>query len=67
MNLFTPPKKIKGNLAGLDGNSFVLLGYFSEQAKKQGWNDSEIKLVLDEATSGDYAKLTTVLMSHLKN
>ena len=50
-------KKVNLDLVGVDGNAFAVMGAFRQQAKKEGWTDSEIKEVLDEATSGDYEHL----------
>jgi hypothetical protein len=66
MNLFTPPKRVKGTLFGVDSNSFSLLAYFSKQAKKQGWSLDEINTVLNSARSGDYQNLISVLDAHLE-
>lgn len=60
-------KKITLELAGLDGNAFVLMGAFSRQAKAEGWTREEINAVLDEAKSGDYANLLRVLMDHCES
>lgn len=57
-------KKIKLNLIGLDGNAFSLMGAFQRQARREGWNDDEIKNVIDEAKKGDYSHLLMTLDSH---
>src|SRR5215204_306154 len=54
-------KKIKLDLVGLDGNAYSLMGAFQKQARREGWSAEEIKSVLDEAKSGDYAHLVTTL------
>lgn len=64
MNLFNPEKKVTLTLVGLDGNAFNLMGAFSKQAKKEGWTQEEIKLVLDKCKSGDYDNLLVTLMDH---
>jgi len=56
--------KIKLELAGIDGNAFSIMGTFRKAAKKQGWSDSEISAVLDNAMSGDYNNLLAVILSH---
>ena len=66
MNLFTPPKKVKGSIDGVDGNAIFLLAYFRKQAKNQGWSDDEIRLVSTEAKSGDYQNLIRVLDDHFE-
>ena len=30
MNLFNPPKFVKGSLVGLNGNAFALMGHFKD-------------------------------------
>lgn len=57
-------KKVKIELAGLNGNAFFLMGIFSKNAVKQGWTPEEIKTVMDEAMSSDYDHLLQVLIAH---
>lgn len=57
-------KKIKLNLVGLDGNAFALMGAFQRQARREGWQEEEIKAVLDKCMSGDYDNLLRTLMDH---
>ena len=59
-------KKIKLNLEGRDGNAFSLMGAFSRQAKREGWNQEEIGEVLKKAQSGDYNNLLQTLIAHTK-
>ena len=71
-NLFNPPKFINFNFAsidllGPDGNAFVVMGIFKNQAKKEGWPESEIQVVLGEAIRGDYDHLLETIKSHCKN
>ena len=56
-------KKLNLNLEGKDGNAFMLLGYFTREAKKAGWSNEEIKKVMDKATNSDYDNLLQILMS----
>jgi len=60
----TLDKKVTLDLAGLDGNAFMLMGAFSRQAKREGWTPEEIKVVMDECTSGDYNHLLCTLQNH---
>jgi hypothetical protein len=60
-------KKIKLKLVGLDGNAFALMGAFQRQARREGWNQSEIKAVLDDCMSGDYNHLLSVLVQHCED
>lgn len=55
-------KRVKLKLVGLDGNAFSLMGAFQKQARREGWNQEEIKKVLDECTKGDYNHLLRTLM-----
>jgi len=57
-------KKITMKLVGLDGNAFSVMGAFSRQAKREGWEQKEIDLVLNEAMSGDYNHLLATIMEH---
>ena len=57
-------KKVNLSLVGLDGNVFYLMGVFQRQARKEGWTDTEIKEVLDEARSSDYNHFVAVLDDH---
>ena len=57
-------KKVKMNLVGLDGNAFMLMGAFSQNAKRQGWSKEEIDVVLQKCMSGDYNNLLCTLMDN---
>ena len=59
-------KKVALSLIGLDGNAFNLLGQFQRAARRQGWTDAEIRNVFDDATSGDYDHLVSVLIQRTK-
>lgn len=61
------PRRVKLKLVGLDGNAFSLLGAFSRQARKEGWNESEIKAVTKQAMSSDYDHLLATLAGHCQN
>ena len=58
--------KVKMKLVGLDGNAFSILGAFQKEARKQGWDSSSIKSVIDEATSGDYDHLLRTIISNVE-
>jgi len=47
-------RKVVGSFDGIDGNAFMLMEYFQQQAKRQGFSKEWIKEVLDEAMSSDY-------------
>jgi hypothetical protein len=57
-------KKVDLQLEGQDGNAFAIMGAFSRQARREGWNKAEIDEVLDEARSGDYNHLLQTFMKH---
>lgn len=63
-NLFTPARTINFNLIGQDGNAFVLLGGWQRQARREGWSNKDINKVVNNATSGDYNNLLSVLSAH---
>lgn len=57
-------KKVKLNLVGLDGNAFSLMGAFSKQARREGWDNDEISYVTHKCMSGDYDNLLRTLMEY---
>jgi len=57
-------KTVNLDLVGVNGNAFMIMGVFQRQAKKEGWNTSEIEMVLAEAKSGDYNHLLTTIENH---
>ena len=42
-------RKVLGSFDGIDGNAFMLMGYFQQQAKRQRFSKEWIERVLDEA------------------
>ncbi|WP_442767655.1 hypothetical protein [Acinetobacter bohemicus] len=65
MNLFNPPKQVKGVSIRFGENPFVLLSLFFRQAKNQNWSQQEITHVLDKAKKGNYAHLVKTLKAHI--
>lgn len=63
-NLFNPPKKVKLNLVGVNGNAFVIMGVFQRQARREEWHQYDIELVLNEAMNGDYQHLLATIQAH---
>ncbi len=57
-------KKVPLELEGMDGNAFSILGAWRKLARKSGWSEEEIKSVMDDAKSGDYDHLLSVIMRH---
>lgn len=59
-------KKINLRLTGIDGNAFMLMGAFRDQAEKEGWTEEEIDTVIEKAMSSDYKHLVATLLKHCK-
>lgn len=62
MKIQTTTKKVRLTLAGLDGNAFALMGAFQKAARRQGWSQEEINVVITKCQSGDYNHLLLALM-----
>lgn len=56
--------KVKLNLIGVDGNAFVLWGTFRKAALRQGYSEESVNEVIEDAKSGDYAHLLSVLLEN---
>lgn len=57
-------KTLDLELVGVDGNAYAVMGVFSRQARREGWTQEEIDLVLEEAQSGDYNHLLCTIMTY---
>ena len=57
-------KTINLDLVGVNGNVFVIMGVFQQQAKREGWTQQEINAVLTEAESRDYNHLLATIANH---
>lgn len=57
-------KTVDLELEGVDGNAYAIMGIFSRQARREGWTQEEIDLVLEEAKSGDYDHLLSTIMTY---
>ncbi|PQJ80667.1 hypothetical protein [Polaribacter porphyrae] len=57
-------KTVNLDLVGVNGNAFMIMGVFQRHAKKEGWSQQEIDLVLAEAKSSDYNHLLTTIENH---
>lgn len=55
-------KKVCLDLVGTDGNAFAVLGKFSAEAMKQGWEQNEIDVVLAQCQQGDYDHLLATIL-----
>ena len=65
-NLFSPEKRVKMDLVGVDGNAFVIMGTFQRAARRQGWSSEEINLVIEKCKSGNYDDLLCNIMAHIE-
>lgn len=57
--------KVAGNLVGVDGNAFMVIGYTTGQLRKGGWPREEIEKVAQIAMSGDYDNVLATCASVL--
>lgn len=57
-------KTVNLDLVGVNGNAFMIMGVFQQQAKKEGWTKDEIDQVKTEAKSGDYNHLLATIENH---
>ena len=57
-------KTVNLELVDNNENAFAILGAFSKQARREGWTQEEIDLVLDEAKSDDYDHLLVTIMTY---
>lgn len=57
-------KTVNLDLVGIDGNAYSIMGAFRRQARREGWSQEEIDLVLEEAQSGDYNHLLATIISY---
>ena len=48
------------SLVGQDGNAYSLMGYTQKAMRDNGFTKDEIKVMLDDAKSGDYYHLIAV-------
>ena len=55
------PKKPKLRLAGTNGNAFAILAMAKRAAVKAGWNQAQIKELMDVAMASDYDGLLVAI------
>lgn len=55
---------VKLSLVGLDSNAFALLAAFKRAARKQGFTEEQYIPIIEDAQSGDYSHLLSVLMNN---
>ncbi len=65
-NKMSEERKVLGSFDGINGNAFMLMGYFQQQATRQRFSKEWIKKVLDEAMRGDYNHLVGTLLIHME-
>lgn len=63
----TSRPKLKGGLIGVDGNAFVIMGTFQGDARRAGWSEKEIAVVLKEAKSSTYEHLLSTIAEQYEN
>lgn len=64
---FTPVCEVKYKMIGQDGNAFNLMRAFAQQVRRDGWDEADIDMVINEAMSGDYDHLLTTLATYCEN
>jgi hypothetical protein len=60
-------KTVDFDLVGVNGNAFMVMGVFRKQARKEGWSDDDIQVVIDEAKSGNYDHLMATIINHCES
>ena len=58
--------KPKVELIGNDGNAFAILGRCNRAAKRAGWTSDSLARFQQDAMSGDYDHLLTVVLEHFE-
>ena len=53
-------------LSGRDGNAFAILGKAQRVARDAGWAEGKVKLIMKEATSGDYDHLLQTMIKYFE-
>lgn len=53
-------------LTGRDGNAMMILGKAQRVARQAGWAEGKVKLMLKEATSGDYDHVLQTMMKYFE-
>lgn len=53
-------------LVGEDGNAFAIMGRFIREARRAGWSQKEIDVVLNEAKSSDYNHLLATISDYVE-
>lgn len=65
MNLFTPPKFVKGVYFRENEKPFVLLSQFVCNATRQKWSNHDIQRVCDHARSKDHRHFIEIMKAHM--
>ena len=58
--------KVEGDLVGVDGNAFSIMGYTLRQLKRGGWSRTDANRVIDIAKLSDYNHLLATCDSVLR-
>lgn len=56
----------EGNLVGIDGNAYSIMGYTERRLKIAGWSREDIESIMTIATSSDYDNLLCTCASVLE-
>ena len=60
-----PTSKPEVELAGQDGNAFMIMGRASKALRENGADQEYIDKYMDEATAGDYDNLLRITMKYV--
>jgi hypothetical protein len=60
-------KTVDLDLVGVNGNAFMIMGVFQRQAKREGWTQEEVDMILTEAKSGDYNHLLATIQNYCES
>tara|TARA_R110002020_G_scaffold14346_10_gene51050 strand:- start:1138 stop:1365 length:228 start_codon:yes stop_codon:yes gene_type:complete len=66
MMMITKNGLAEGNLVGVNGNAFAVLGYTKERLRKANWPSSDIFKVMAIAKRSDYDNLLCTCVSVLE-
>ena len=64
MKSFKNDDKVQLDLTTVDNHAFAIMGAFKKHARRQGFDESEIEAVLEEAMKGDYQHLLATIINH---
>lgn len=65
MNLFNPPKFVKGVYLRQGDQAFIVLAQFVYNARRQHWSATDIEHVRCHALNGNYEHFMNIIQAHL--